>query len=51
MINAVKKGDKIVTAGGIHGTIAGVKENSLVVKIADNVKIELSKGSVSKVEE
>jgi preprotein translocase subunit YajC len=49
MISDLKKGDKIVTAGGIHGTIAGIKEkeNTLIVKIDDNVKVELSRGSVS----
>lgn len=51
MIGALKKGDKIVTAGGIYGTIAGIKENdkTLIVKIADNVKIEIGRSSVSTV--
>ncbi len=50
MINAIAKGDKVVTSGGIHGTVAGIKdkENILVVKIAENVKIELSRASVSR---
>ncbi len=49
MINALKKGDRVVTAGGIHGTIAGIKEkeNILVLKIAENVKVEINRGSVS----
>lgn len=49
MINAIKKGDRIVTAGGIHGTVAGIKEkeNILVIKISDNVKIEVNRGSIS----
>lgn len=51
MIDTLKKGDKIVTVGGIFGTIAGVKEKegTLIVKIADNTKIELVKTSVAKV--
>lgn len=51
MIEALKKGDKIITAGGIYGTIVGVKEkeNSIVVKVDDNTKIELAKGSVAQV--
>jgi len=50
MIESLKKGDRIVTAGGIYGTIVGVKarENTLIVKIADNVKIEISRNSVSR---
>jgi|UniRef100_A0A7C6EBX5 preprotein translocase subunit YajC len=47
MINALKKGDRIVTASGIYGIITNVKDNSFMVKIADNVEIELDKGSVS----
>lgn len=51
MIEGLKKGDKIITAGGIYGTIAGVKEkeNILIVKIADNTKIELARSSVAQV--
>lgn len=50
MIQSLKKGDKVVTAGGIYGTIAGIREkdNILIVKIADNVKIEISRSSVAK---
>lgn len=49
MISSLEKGDKVVTAGGIHGLITGVKDNTLVVKIADNVKVEINRSSVSKV--
>ncbi|MFQ5863929.1 MAG: preprotein translocase subunit YajC [bacterium] len=50
MIESLRKGDKIVTAGGIHGTIAGIKEkeNTLIVKISDNVKIEVARNSIAK---
>lgn len=46
MITELKSGDSIVTSGGIHGTITNVKDDSFVVRIADNVKIELTKQSV-----
>ncbi len=49
MLKAVKKGDRVVTSGGIHGLVVGVKENILVVRIADKVKVELDRGSVSRV--
>jgi preprotein translocase subunit YajC len=43
---ALGKGDKIVTAGGIHGTIRDVKEDSFIVEVADGVRIRVDKGSV-----
>jgi preprotein translocase subunit YajC len=49
MIDELEKGDAIVTSGGIHGTILNLKDDILVVKIAENVKIELSRGAVSRV--
>jgi preprotein translocase subunit YajC len=49
MIDSVKAGDKVVTAGGIHGTIATVKEKTFLVKIAENIKIEVSKTGISAV--
>ena len=51
MLDKLEKGDRVLTAGGIVGTIAGVKEDAglLIVKIADNVKVELSKNSVAQV--
>ncbi len=39
-------GDRVITAGGIYGKIRGIKETSLIVEIADNVKITIDKGSV-----
>jgi preprotein translocase subunit YajC len=39
----------VVTAGGIYGEIAGVKDNSFMLKISDNVKVEVSKTGVSTV--
>ena len=47
MIENMKKGDKVVTSGGIHGTIAGMDEKTVLVQIADNVKVKLDKGSVT----
>lgn len=51
-IKALKTGDKVVTSGGIHGTIANVKgdaSTSLTLKIADNVKIEVEKSAIATV--
>ena len=49
MIDELEKKDQIVTSGGIHGIIENIKDDILVVKIADNVKIEVSRAAVSKV--
>jgi preprotein translocase subunit YajC len=50
MLSALKKGDKIVTIGGIHGTIQTVKEHSVVVRVDENVKVEFSRSAISTVE-
>ncbi len=46
MIEDVNRGDRIVTSSGIHGTVAGVKERTFIVTIADGVKIEIEKSHV-----
>ena len=49
MLSALKKGDKIVTIGGLYGTIQSVKESTVIVKVDDNVKLEFSRSSISSV--
>ena len=49
MIDELEKKDEIVTSGGIHGVITNIKDDLLVVKIAENVQIELSRAAVSRV--
>ena len=46
MIQGLKKNDEVVTAGGIHGTIVGIKEKTFVLRIDDNTKMEIDKHSV-----
>jgi preprotein translocase subunit YajC len=48
MIDELEKGDEIVTSGGIHGSIANIKDDIIVLKIGDNVKIEVSRTAVSR---
>jgi len=50
MLNELKKGDNIVTSGGIHGIVASVKDNIVAVKVADNVKLDIAKNCISVVE-
>jgi preprotein translocase subunit YajC len=47
MIAALKPGDHVITAGGICGTIVGIKDDRITLRIADQVKIEITKSSVS----
>jgi preprotein translocase subunit YajC len=50
LVEALKTGDKVVTSAGIHGIIANVKDTTVIVKVAENVKIELDRSAVVKVE-
>ncbi len=49
MLDGMKKGDKVITSGGIYGTIAGMDEKTVLVQIADNVKVKLDKGSIASI--
>lgn len=53
MIDSLKKGDRVVTSGGVHGTITGIKEKEgiLMLQVAKDVQVEVSRGSVSRVVE
>jgi len=50
LISEIKTGDKVVTSSGIHGIIANVKERTIIVKVADNVKIEFDRAAVTTIE-
>lgn len=50
LISAIKTGDKVVTSAGIHGIIANVKDKTVVVKVADNVKLEFDRAAITSVE-
>ena len=47
LLKKLEKNDEIVTTGGIHGTIVNVKDSTVMVRIDDNVKIELQKNGVA----
>ena len=47
MIEGLKKNDEVITSGGIHGIIANVKDDTVTLKVDDNVKIEVQKNSIS----
>ncbi|MCP4404120.1 MAG: preprotein translocase subunit YajC [bacterium] len=47
MLQAIKRGDKIVTTGGVHGTVEGVSDATLQLKISNQVKIKISRSAVA----
>jgi preprotein translocase subunit YajC len=49
MLAAIKKGDRVTTAGGIRGTIKSVKDDTVIIQVDDNVKLEFNKSAVSAV--
>jgi preprotein translocase subunit YajC len=48
-IKSARTGDRIVTSSGIHGLITNVKETTVIVKVADNVKLEIEKTHIDKI--
>jgi preprotein translocase subunit YajC len=49
MIKALKKGDRVLTSGGIFGTVVGIDDSKAVLRIAEDIKVEFSKGSIVQV--
>ncbi len=50
MLSSIKKGgDKVVSIGGIHGTVVAVKETTVVVKVDDNTRMEFSRNAISSI--
>jgi preprotein translocase subunit YajC len=49
MVSGLQKGDKVVTIGGVHGTVVSTKEHTVIVKVDDNCKLEFSRSAVATV--
>jgi preprotein translocase subunit YajC len=49
MLDAVKSGDRVVFGGGFMGIVTNVKDKTAIVRIADNVKVEVVRGAISQV--
>ncbi len=49
MLTSLKKGDRVVTSGGIYGTIQGVEPEVVHLKIADNVKVKVARSAITTV--
>ena len=49
LLDSVKKGDKIITAGGVHAKVVAVEDKTLLIEIADNVKVKVERSSIGSV--
>jgi preprotein translocase subunit YajC len=47
LIESMKKGDKVITSGGMYGTIAGLDEKTVLVEIADKIKVKLDRSAIA----
>lgn len=49
MLSAIHKGDKVITAGGMHGVVAGIDEKTVLIQVADNIKLKFDRGSIASI--
>jgi len=49
MLSNIEKGDKIITSGGLHGTIAGIDEKTVLIQVGDNIKMKFERSAVASV--
>jgi preprotein translocase subunit YajC len=49
LLEALKKGDRVVTSGGMYGTISGLDEKSALIQVADGVKIRFERGAITSI--
>jgi preprotein translocase subunit YajC len=49
MLGAVKKGDRVVTSSGLHGTVTGLTEHTITLRVADQVKLEFDRASIGRI--
>jgi preprotein translocase subunit YajC len=49
LLSALKRGDRVVTSSGLHGTITGIAENTVTLRVADQVKLEFDRAAIGRV--
>ncbi|MBI4637528.1 MAG: preprotein translocase subunit YajC [Candidatus Rokubacteria bacterium] len=49
MLGAIKKGDRVVTTGGLHGTVTGLGERTVLLRVADQVKLEFDRTAIGRI--
>jgi len=47
LLSAIKKGDRVVTSGGLHGLVTGITEDVVTIEIAPKVRVKIARGSIS----
>jgi preprotein translocase subunit YajC len=50
LVDGLKKGDRVITNGGLYGTVAAVEEQAVILKVAENVKVKIAKSAVAGLE-
>jgi preprotein translocase subunit YajC len=49
LLSSIKKGDKIITASGIHGSVAGLEDTTVLVDVGNNIKIKMERSAIGQV--
>ncbi len=49
LLSTVKKGDRVVTTSGLHGTVVGLNEHTVTLKVADQVKLDFDRASIGRI--
>ncbi len=49
MLSSIKRGDRVVTTGGLHGTVTGLSEHTVTLRVADQVKLEFDRSAIGRV--
>jgi len=49
LLRAIKKGDRVVTSGGLYGTVVGLSEHTVTLKVADQVKLDFERGAIGRI--
>jgi preprotein translocase subunit YajC len=49
LLRAIKKGDRVVTSGGLYGTVVGLSEHTVTLKVADQVKLDFERSAIGRI--
>lgn len=47
LLSSIEKGDKVITSGGMHGTVAGVEEKTILLQVTENVKLKVERSAIA----
>ncbi len=47
LLDSIKKGDKVVTSGGMHGVVEGIEDKTVLIKIAENTKVKIDRSAIA----